>query len=259
MDRFFVDANNIDLDNQKLCIYGDDVKHITKVLRYNKGDKIEICDGNNNEYICEIYSCNKDFVELDILEKIDINRESKIKVRLYQGLPKNTKMEIILQKLTECGVSEIILVNTERTVVNLDDKKADKKFERWERILYEAAKQSKRGVVPKLSGIMTFKEAIEDMKSNDINMSPYEEEKSLGIKEFLASNDVKNIVDKKAEVKVGIFIGPEGGFTEKENSVIKSNDISSVTMGPRIFRTETASIAATVITMYELGDIGNSF
>ena len=259
MDRFFVDVNNIDFENQKLCMYGEDVKHITKVLRYNKGDKIEVCDGNNHEYICEISNFSKEFVELSILEKMDIDRESKIKVRLYQGLPKNTKMEIILQKLTECGVSEIILVNTERTVVNLNEKKIDKKLERWERIVYEAAKQSKRGVVPKLSGVISFKEAIEDMKLNDINMSPYEEERALGIKEFLSSGSVKSIMDKKDEIKVGIFIGPEGGFTEKENSIIKSNNISSVTMGPRIFRTETASIAATVITMYELGDIGNSF
>lgn len=259
MDRFFVEADNIDLDNKKLKIFGEDVKHITKVLRYSSGDKIEVCDGNNKEYICEIVDFDKESVELNILESVDILRESKVKVRLYQGLPKSTKMDIILQKLTECGVSEIILVNTERTVVNLKDKKADKKLERWERIIYEAAKQSKRGTVPKLSGIMTFKEAIEDMKSNDINMSPYEEERSLGIKEFLSSDEVKSIAEKKDELRVGIFIGPEGGFTEKENSIIKSNNISSVTMGPRIFRTETASIASTVITMYELGDIGNSF
>ena len=259
MDRFFVEPNDVDLDNGKLYIYGEDVKHITKVLRYSQGDKLEVCDGNNNEYICEITDFDKDSVELDIVEKVDINRESKIRVRLYQGLPKNTKMDIILQKLTECGVSEIILVNTERTVVNLNDKKADKKLERWERIMYEAAKQSKRGIVPKLSGILSFKEALEDMKNNDINISPYEEEKSLGIKEVLASKEVKELVESKDEVSVGIFIGPEGGFSERENEIIKENNIPSVTMGPRIFRTETASIAATVITMYELGDVGGSF
>lgn len=259
MDRFFVKSNNIDSENKKLFIDGEDVKHISKVLRYTIGDKIEVCDGENNEYICQISNLEKNLVELDILEKLSINRESRVKVKLYQGLPKNTKMEIILQKLTESGVAEIILVDTERTVVNIDDKKADKKFERWERIIYEAAKQSKRGIVPKLRGILSFKEALEDMKANDINMSPYEAERALGIKEFLTSEAVKNIVEEKEELSLGIFIGPEGGFTEKENEIIKANNISSVTMGPRIFRTETASIAATVITMYEIGDLGLSF
>lgn len=256
MDRFFVDKENIDLDNKKLNIYGEDVKHITKVLRYSAGSKLEVCDGCNNEYICEITDFDKETVELEIIEKVQVNRESNIRVKLYQGLPKNTKMDIILQKLTECGVAEIILVDTERSVVNLDNKKADKKLERWERIIYEASKQSKRGIIPKLRGILTFKEAIEDMKKNDINISPYEEEKSLGIKEVLQSNNVREILKNKDNVEVGIFIGPEGGFTEDENCRIKENGISSVTMGPRIFRTETASIVATTITLYELGDIG---
>lgn len=258
MDRFFVEPSNIDLENRTLSIYGEDVKHITKVLRYTKGDKIEVCDGCNNEYICEITEEDKEHISLDILEQLKINRESKVKIKLYQGLPKNTKMDIILQKLTECGVSEIILVNTERSVVNLDDKKADKKIERWQRIMYEAAKQSKRGIIPKLGGILSFKEALKDMKKNNINISPYEEEKSLGIKEVLSSEDVKATVNNNDEVTVGIFVGPEGGFSEVENREIKAEGISSVTMGPRIFRTETASIAASVIVMYELGDVGGS-
>ena len=158
--------------------------------------------------------------------------------------------------MTEAGVDEIVLVNTKRSVVNIKGDKADKKFDRWERIIYEAAKQCKRGLIPKLRGILSFKEALEDMGKNDINICPYEVEKSLGIKEALQAGQVKKILENKDEVRVGIFIGPEGGFAEEENEMVKAAGIASVTMGPRIFRTETASIVATAITLYELGDIG---
>ena len=256
MDRFFVEPEHLNLDDRTLYIDGEDVKHISKVLRYGQGDEIEVCDSNGHEYICRIESIDKTRIDLSIVDDVDINRESRIRVSLYQGVPKSTKMEIILQKLTEAGVDEIVLVNTKRSVVNIKGDKADKKFDRWERIIYEAAKQCKRGMIPKLRGILSFKEALEDMGKNDINICPYEVEKSLGIKEALQTGQVKKILENKDEVRVGIFIGPEGGFAEEENEMVKAAGIASVTMGPRIFRTETASIVATAITLYELGDIG---
>ena len=256
MDRFFVEPEHLNLDDKTHYIDGEDVKHISKVLRYGQGDEIEVCDSNGHEYICRIESIDKTRIDLSIVDEVDINRESRIRVSLYQGVPKSTKMDIILQKLTEAGVDEIVLVNTKRSVVNIKGDKADKKFDRWERIIYEAAKQCKRGLIPKLRGILSFKEALEDMGKNDINICPYEVEKSLGIKEALQTGQVKKILENKDEVRVGIFIGPEGGFAEEENEMVKAAGIASVTMGPRIFRTETASIVATAITLYELGDIG---
>lgn len=256
MDRFFVEPEHLNLDDKTLYIDGEDVKHISKVLRYGQGDEIEVCDSNGHEYICRIESIDKTRIDLSIVDEVDINRESRIRVSLYQGVPKSTKMDIILQKLTEAGVDEIVLVNTKRSVVNIKGDKADRKFDRWERIIYEAAKQCKRGMIPKLRGILSFKEALEDMGKNDINICPYEVEKSLGIKEALQTGQVKKILENKDEVRVGIFIGPEGGFAEEENEMVKAAGIASVTMGPRIFRTETASIVATAITLYELGDIG---
>ena len=256
MDRFFVEPEHLNLNDRTLYIDGEDVKHISKVLRYGQGDEIEVCDSNGHEYICRIESVDKTRIDLSIVDEVDINRESRIRVSLYQGVPKSTKMDIILQKLTEAGVDEIVLVNTKRSVVNIKGDKADKKFDRWERIIYEAAKQCKRGLIPKLRGILSFKEALEDMGKNDINICPYEVEKSLGIKEALQTGQVKKILENKDEVRVGIFIGPEGGFAEEENEMVKAAGIASVTMGPRIFRTETASIVATAITLYELGDIG---
>ncbi|MBO3443175.1 16S rRNA (uracil(1498)-N(3))-methyltransferase [Clostridium sp. CCUG 7971] len=249
MDRFFVEKKNISIENNTCIIEGEDVKHISKVLRCKIGEELEICDNDNKEYICEITNIDKDNVTLDILKHIDIKRESDLKVKLYQGLPKGPKMEMILQKLTEIGVDEIILVQTKRSVVNVSDKKEDKKIERWERIIYEAAKQSKRGKIPKLRGILSFKEALEDMKENDLNIAPYENERTKSIKKALKGVDINNI---------GIFVGPEGGFEDSEIASIEEIKGQVVSLGPRILRTETASVVASSIVLYELSDIGGN-
>ena len=249
MDRFFVDKNNIDLENGTCIIEGEDVKHISKVLRCKVGEKLEICDKDNSEYVCEITDINKNQVDLNILQKNEIKRESDLKVKLYQGLPKSTKMEFILQKLTEVGVDEIILVSTKRSVVKVDDKKEGKKLERWERIIYEAAKQSKRGKIPTLRGVLSFDEALEDMKNNDMNICPYENEKTVSIKSAIRGSDINNI---------GIFVGPEGGFEEEEIQTLQDIDSKVVSLGPRILRTETASVVASSIVLYELSDLGGN-
>ncbi|GAA0698474.1 16S rRNA (uracil(1498)-N(3))-methyltransferase [Paraclostridium ghonii] len=249
MDRFFVGKQNINLENNKCIIEGEDVKHISKVLRCRIGEELEICDNDNNEYICEITNIDKSQVELNILEIVDVKRESDLKIKVYQGLPKGPKMEMILQKLTEVGVDEIILVQTKRTVVKVDDKKEDKKIERWERIIYEAAKQSKRGKIPRLRGVLSFKEALDDMKTNNLNIAPYENERTKSIKQSIKGVDIKNI---------GIFVGPEGGFEDVEIKAIEEIGGQSVSLGPRILRTETASLVASSIVLYELSDLGGN-
>ncbi len=249
MDRFFVEKENINLENNTCVIEGEDVKHISKVLRCKIGEKLEVCDKQSSEYICEITNIDKQEVTLDILEKKDIKRESDLKVKLYQGLPKSTKMEMILQKLTEVGVDEIILVSTKRSVVKVEDKKEGKKLERWERIIYEAAKQSKRGKIPTLRGILSFNEALEDMKNNDMNICPYENEKTVSIKSAIKDANIGNI---------GIFVGPEGGFEEEEIERLQNIGSKVVSLGPRILRTETASVVASSIVLYELSDLGGN-
>lgn len=249
MDRFFVDKEYINLEEKTCIMTGDDVKHISKVLRARIGDKVEICDKEKSEYICEIDDISKDEITLNIIEKLDVNREPNVKVRLYQGLPKGTKMEMILQKLTEVGVDEIVLVQNKRSVVKFDNKKEEKKLERWERIIYEAAKQSKRGKIPKLRGVLSFKEALEDMKDNSMNICPYENEKTVSIKDSIKGKDINTI---------GIFVGPEGGFDEEEIEKIQSIETKVVSLGPRILRTETASVVATSIVLYELSDLGGA-
>jgi 16S rRNA (uracil1498-N3)-methyltransferase len=247
MDRFFVEKKNINIENNTCIIEGEDVKHISKVLRCKIGEELEICDNNNNEYICEITDIDKSIVNLDILQKVDVKRESDLKIKLYQGLPKRPKMEMILKKLNEVGVDEIILVQSKRSVAKVEDKKEDKKIERWERIIYEAAKQSKRGQIPKLRGVLSFKEALDDMKLNDFNIAPYENERTKSIKQAIKGININN---------VGIFVGPEGGFDESEIQAIEEIGGQSVSLGPRILRTETASVVASSIVLYELSDLG---
>lgn len=249
MDRFFTPKNNINLEQNTCIIEGEDVKHISRVLRCKENDKLEVCDMDNNEYICEIREINKDNILLDIIEKVNIKRESSLKVKLYQGMPKGTKMELILQKLTEIGVDEIVLVQTKRSVTKIDNKKEDKKIERWERIIYEAAKQSKRGKIPTLRGVLSFKEALKDMENNDLNLCPYENERTISIKECLKDVNASTI---------GIFVGPEGGFEEDEIEKIQDMDGKVVSLGPRILRTETASVVASSIVLYELSDLGGN-
>lgn len=249
MDRFFTPKNNINLEQNTCIIEGEDVKHISRVLRSRENDKLEVCDMDNNEYICEIREINKDNILLDIIEKVNIKRESNLKVKLYQGMPKGTKMELILQKLTEIGVDEIVLVQAKRSVTKIDNKKEDKKIERWERIIYEAAKQSKRAKIPKLTGVLTFKEALADMQNNDLNLCPYENERTISIKEAIKDSSANTI---------GIFVGPEGGFEEEEVEKIQEIDGKVVSLGPRILRTETASVVASSIVLYELSDLGGN-
>ena len=232
MDRFFVQKQNINLETNTCIIEGEDVKHISKVLRCKIGEELEICDNDNNEYICEITDIDKSFVSLNILEKVDIKRESDLKIKVYQGLPKGPKMEMI---------------QTKRSVSKVDDKKEDKKLERWERIIYEAAKQSKRGKIPKLRGILSFKDALEDMKNNDLNIAPYENERTKSIKQAIKGVNINTM---------GIFVGPEGGFEESEIEAIEEISGKSVSLGPRILRTETASLVASSIVLYELSDLG---
>jgi len=246
MNRFFVDKNNIMEDT--ILINGEDVNHIKNVLRLKVEDEINICDGDSNEYRVTINNIEKNIVECKILERKISNTEPPLKIKLYQGLPKSTKMDLIIQKATEIGVSQIIPIITDRTVVKIEDrKKESKKLERWNRIAEEAAKQSRRGVIPQVKEVLSFKELLKVLHHDDAVLVPYENEKKQGLKKVLSNIKSKNI---------SIIIGPEGGFSEWEiNELEKINSIV-VSLGPRILRTETAGFTAMTIILYELGDLG---
>lgn len=248
MHKFFVDEGSI--NGQIVCITGDDVKHLSGVLRLRQGDRIQVCDGKSNEYICAITEIEKKQVLCHIEESFKSTSEPPIKITLYQGLPKAQKMDLIVQKCTEIGVCRIVPVNTSRSVVRIDGKDLGSKLERWKRIAEEAAKQSNRGCIPEIGGLMDFKEALQDAMRLDMAVMPYEQEKAVGLRRALTQ---KNIT-----VTYGIFIGPEGGFEEYEVREAVSKGITPVTLGPRILRTETAGFVSAACILYEIGDIGGS-
>lgn len=250
MHKFFVNSENIDYDNNKIFIDGEDVNHITRVLRLRNNDKILISDKKGNEHICIIESSDKKKVICSIIESFKNNTEPSINISLFQALPKSQKMDLIVQKCVEIGVCNIYTVITKRVVTDIGNKDISGKIERWRRISMESAKQSNRGIIPMVIEPMDFKSAIDQMKNMDIAFVPYENEKSKGFKELLKiKKDVKN---------VGIFIGPEGGFEEEEIKECIKFGIYPVTLGPRILRTETAGFVASTIILYELSDMGGS-
>lgn len=245
MRRFFVKSGDIEGDH--VYIDGKDAHHILNVLRLCRGEKIIISDGTN-EYLTIIEELLNNKIRLEILENINTNSESSINITLFQGLPKADKMELIIQKCTELGVKSFIPVSTKYSVVNIDEKNREKKIYRWQKISYEASKQSGRVIVPDVYMPVAFKEAVERIAEYDLCLILYEKEKSTGLKDVLTGlEDVRNIA---------IFIGPEGGFSEEEIMLAMEYGARPVTLGPRILRTETAGIVACSIIMYELGDIG---
>ena len=243
MQQFFVTADQVQ-ENQ-IYIEGTDVNHMKNVLRMRPGEKLGISDGNNHHYICQVEKYEDAQAVLTILEEESVDTELPSKIYLFQGLPKGDKMEWIIQKCVELGVHAIVPVATKRAVVKLDEKKAQKKVNRWNAIAESAAKQSGRGIVPEVLPVMKWKEALEYARQLDVKMIPYE--KAAGI------NATKQLIASVSfGQSVGIFIGPEGGFEEAEVEAAKEIGAVPVTLGRRILRTETAGMTILSILMYHL-------
>ncbi len=243
MHHFFVTPEQV-RENQ-IWIQGADVNHIKNVLRMKIGEEVEISDGNNQKYLCEIASVETDSVCALIKENLVSDTELPSKLYLFQGLPKSDKMEFIVQKAVELGVFEIIPVATKRAVVKLDDKKAAKKVERWNAISEGGAKQSGRNIIPKVTRVMSYKEAITYAKQLDAVLIPYELAEGM--------EETRQVIEAiKPGQTVGIFIGPEGGFETEEVEFAIANGAKEITLGKRILRTETAGITALSILMYHL-------
>ena len=245
MQRFFVEPHQIDEGTHQIHILGSDVNHISNVLRMKKGEELWISDGGKKEYRCTIEDFSSDEVLLHIIYAQEPDYELPSRIYLFQGLPKADKMELIIQKAVELGAYEVIPVETKRCVVKLDGKKAAKKVERWKQIAESAAKQSKRMLIPNVHEVLTFKEALKYAEAMDIRLIPYELAKGMQeTKEILA--------DIQPGQSVGIFIGPEGGFEEKEVETAISEGAKPITLGKRILRTETAGLAILSVLMFQL-------
>lgn len=238
MYHFYTDKS--DIDEKSITLHGEDVNHIKNVLRMHAGEEIIICDGEGDDYHCRITSVNADSIETEILESGYSEAEPSVKIFLFQGLPKKDKLEMIIQKTVELGVYEIVPVMTRRVIVKLDDdKKEAKKLERWQAISESAAKQSGRGIIPKVDSVMSFKKALEWAKEMDMAVIPYENADSSA--EGIA--ETRRIIESfKGKDRVAVFIGPEGGFEPEEIELAMQYGVKPVTLGKRILRTETAGM-----------------
>lgn len=239
--NFLVDKSMI--QNGRAVIGGEEFKHITKVLRMKAGDALTLCDGQGR--FCEgvIFSVGEKSVEIEITAEYSAPTEPRLKITLFQAIPKNPKLEFIIQKATEIGAVKIVPMNTARIVAKLEK---DNKIDRLRKIAHEAAKQSRRGIVPEVTAPVSFETAVEMAAECSLAVIPYEDERKISLKECLRG--------KSAET-LAIMIGPEGGFEEEEISLACRRGVLPATLGRRILRTETAGLVTAAIALYELGDM----
>ena len=239
MYNFFVNENQ--KLNNKYVITGTDFNHIKNVLRMGVGDTFLVSDDGISN-LCEIESFESDSVIAKIIEENYNDTSLPISIYLFQGLPKGDKMELIIQKTVELGVECIVPVEMSRCVVKLDDKKKKSKVSRWQSISESAAKQSKCNRIPEISDVLTYKQALEKAKDLDLLLVPYESKNGM--------EDTKDALSQiKSGMSVGILIGPEGGFDEKEVEQAFEIGGKVISLGKRILRTETAAITSVGMCM----------
>lgn len=239
MQKLFVE----NINDEKIILDGESARHIAKSLRMKVGDVICVTDGGGDDYGCQIEEITKDEVVLKVCYKQACESEPSCRVTIYQGVPKSSKMEDIIQKCVELGVCKIVPTLTKRCVSRPDDKAAGKKNQRYQKIALEAAQQSGRGIVPKIENMKTLRQAIAEDES-DVKIVLYE-----GGGEKLA-----DIVKPDTE-SVSVFIGPEGGFEQEEVEQIEASGGVRATLGKRILRTQTAPVAALTAIMLLTGNL----
>lgn len=251
MPKFFVRQNQV--DDGKIVINDQDVKHIRNVLRAKVGEELEICNSETGEnFLCSILEFNKDKIWCNIEQKIQEETESNVKVTIFQGLPKADKMEYIIQKSVELGVYDITPVDMKRCVVKLDEKNANKKIERWQKISEVAAKQCGRNIIPQINNVINIKKLCEIVENYDIVLVAYENEENNSLKNELSQIKSTIINNQSQELKIGIVIGPEGGLEKQDVENLKRSGAKIITLGKRILRTETVALNVLSIIMYEL-------
>lgn len=231
MQRYFVKEKN----NENFILSDSDIHHIKRVMRCKNNDKIEVV------YDKTVYLCNIDDIEtlaLSIIDSYQEDRELNINLTIAIALVQEQKFDLILQKLTELGVSSIIPIKTERSIIKIDSSKEEKKKNRWETICKEASEQSHRVTIPEIKNIMTLKELINNKK--ELNLICSLNDKTKPLDEYL-SDKVKDIL---------FVIGPEGGFSEKEEEFLMENGFEATTLGKRVLRVETAAIYVSSIINY---------
>lgn len=227
--------------------------HMGKVLRLSAGEQVTVSTGDGTAYLVELEQFSKDAVTGRILEQMDHLQETNIEVVLYQGMPKGDKLEWIIQKCTEIGVSRIIPVEMSRSVVHFDSNKAAKKLERWQKIAQEASQQSKRIQVPTVGPYYTWKQFLQQLEQETeqelgLTIVFWEDEQTQSLKALLRNQQEK-------PQRINLVVGPEGGLSEEEVAALRALGAVSASLGKRILRTETAGMAGLSMILYEFDEL----
>ncbi len=238
MYNFFITNQNLTGDIVK--IDGNDFNHIKNVLRMKEGDTFLVSIDNKN-YLCQLKMFFADYLTAEITQKDFLDTSLNVEIYLFQGLPKSDKLELIIQKAVELGVYKIIPVQMERSIAKIENNKIKAKTERFNAIAESAAKQCKRSFIPIVNEPLSLKQALDMAKELDLFLIPYENEQ--GIK-----STINALAKIKKDFKVGVLIGPEGGFSDGEIELAKTVG-ETISLGKRILRTETASITALSMLM----------
>ncbi len=243
MQRYFVSTQQIAAES--IQITGGDVHHLKNVMRARVGDQIICCDGKGTDYFVEIEQIHSQYILCRILKQLPSQGEPQTEIIVAQSLPKGDKFEMILQKGTEVGAVSFLPFVSRRTVVKLDPKKATKKVERWQRIAKEAAEQAHRGRIPDLVAPLSWQELLAEVKKVDLALIAYEK----------GGQPLERLLFPSA-ARILLIIGPEGGFTEQEIAEATAAGAHVLTLGPRILRTETASLVALSCILFAKGELG---
>ena len=222
------------------------MNHIKNVLRMRVGEELAVSNGvDGREYRCHIAALEEDAIRCEIRFIKEDGTELPSRIYLLQGLPKADKMELIIQKAVELGAYQIVPVATHRSVVKLDEKKAAAKVARWQAIAEAAAKQSRRAVIPQVRQVMSWEQAVNHVKDLPVKLIPYELAEDMG----RTREALENLEPGQ---DIAVFIGPEGGFEEREVASAMAAGVTPITLGRRILRTETAGMTVLSWLMYRL-------
>lgn len=239
MPRFFTDR----VDGSTAVIDGDDARHLLKSLRVRPGERLTVCDMQGGDYLCEVAELTDSEVRLTVLERRENETEPALRITLYQALPKADKLEFIVQKAVELGAARVVPVQTGYCVARADAASFQKKRGRCERIALEAAKQCGRGIIPSVGDILSFEQAVAEMRGGKSLV--FYEGGGCRVGELVAPGDRE----------VSVFIGSEGGFSGEEIAACEAAGIRRATLGKRILRCETAPIAALTLLLSAAGEL----
>ncbi len=231
----------------KMVVAGGEAHHMLRVLRLAAGDQVVVVDPVGQAAVARITQASDTEVFLSMETMLEEEREAPITIRLAQGLPKSDKMDFIVQKAVELGISEIIPMEADTSVVRYDAAKQQNRRERWQKIAAEAAKQCQRTIVPNVAAVQDLAKLLAATGGETQIIVLYEGQVPLGLKQVLRERPGNDYL---------LIIGPEGGLSSREVQLAQERGAAIVTMGPRILRTETAALAAIAAVMYEHGDLG---